>query len=101
MPDRRHVVAALQSLQGARDGVEIPRSALPTVKAKVCRLAKHYGIKSEYCGIDTDAVNLIRTLRAMPLHALVNLHRRIHAADDYVQDGLIHRAVLFAIHKKR
>lgn len=101
MPDRRHVVAALQTVQGSRGGVEIPRSALPAVKAKLCRMAKHYGIRSEYCGTDTDAVKLMQTIRTMSLDALVDFHRRIHTADDYTQDALLHRAVLNAIRKKR
>jgi hypothetical protein len=101
IPDRDHVVAALQALQGARGGVDIPKADLPKVKRKVCAAAKKYGIKSEYCATADSAADMLRQFRAMAPADLVALHARIHRADDYVPDGLLHRCVLFALTKSR
>jgi hypothetical protein len=99
MPDREHIIAALQALQGARGGVDIPRSALAEVKRKVCARARSFGIKTEYCGTADGAATLLRTLRAMTRPSLVALHARLHKADDFVSEGVLHRAVLFALKK--
>jgi hypothetical protein len=99
--DRAHVVAALQALQGSRGGVEIPKSALPEVKRKVCARAKSYGIRSPYCQSGGDAAALLRELRRMDLEGLVDFHRTLHKADDFVPESLLHRAVLFALTKAR
>jgi hypothetical protein len=103
MPNHDITVAALQVLQGARGGVDIPRADLPAVKRKVCARAKHFDIKSEYCGTAdaNDAVALIKRLRGMDRAALVELHMRIHKADDFSEDCLLHQALLFTLRKKR
>jgi len=100
--DREHVIAALQVLQGARGGVDLPSSARGTVKRKVCAAAKRFGVKSAFCGTANadNASALIRTLLAQDRVGLVELHRRIHGSDDYTPESRLHRAVLFALSKK-
>lgn len=94
--DRARVIAALQALQGARGGVDLPKSALPEVKKKVCARAKSYGIKTPYCGTADadDGAAMLRRFGVMDRASLVVLHRRIHAADDFVPESLMHRCVL-------
>lgn len=99
--DRPHVVAALQALQGVRGGVDLPASARAEVKRRVCARAKTYGIKSPYCDVGGDAAVLLRHLREMDLESLVDFHRAIHKAEDFVPEGVLHRAVLFALKKVR
>ena len=99
LPDRAHVIAALQALQGARGGVTIPRSALPGVKRKVCSFARKDGIKSTYCGTAdaNDAVALMQRLLTMDSVELVDLHRNLHTSDDFDKDSMLHRALLHAL----
>jgi hypothetical protein len=103
MPDRAHIVAALQALQGSRGGVDIPQGDLAGVKRKVCSLAKSEDIKSEYCGTTdaNDAAPLLRRITNMPLPDLVKLHRRIDHADDFAEDSLLHRCVTLGLKKAR
>lgn len=44
---------------------------------------------------------LIKQLTAMNCQELVSLHQRIHRAEDYDPDSRLHKAVLFALRKKR
>jgi hypothetical protein len=103
MPDRAHCVAALQALQGARGGVQIPRGDLPGVKRKVCAAANKYGIKSQYCGTAdaNDAVALMQRLLTVPSLELVDMHRSLHASDDFDKDSMLHHALLHALKKRR
>jgi hypothetical protein len=103
MPDREHVIAALQALQGARGGVDIPSSNRTAVKRKVCARAKSFDIKSEYCGTAdaNDRMSLLRRFLKMDLADLVKLHDRIDHADDFAEDSILHERVTLALRKAR
>jgi hypothetical protein len=101
--DRRHVIAALNAVQNwsfRGQALSIPRSAKPGIKRKVCAAARRFGVKSAFCGTADSATELMRNLMAMDRADLVAFHRFVHRADDYVEDGPIHRAVLYVLHKK-
>jgi hypothetical protein len=103
IPDREHTVAALQALQGARGGVDIPSSDRAAVKRKVCARAKSFDIKSEYCGTAdaNDRISLLRRFLKMDLADLVKLHDRIDHADDFTEDSILHERVTLVLKKAR
>lgn len=109
-PERvRAALNAVQNWSFRGNPLDIPTSAKAEVKAKVCRAAKRFDIKSPLCGtadagLRADELGkFVREIRNLDREKLVDLHRRMHAtrSTEETNDQATHKALVRELTRRR